>query len=87
MRLIELNRHQLNLKYGSMERMCVSTKKQQNLLNFPNLISFIFQMHVGYLKHVIEIFERVGYQWVNGSIDPDWDVCVQKSFDDLRTNY
>ena len=31
-------------------------------------------MQVGYLKHVIEIFERVGYQWVNGSIDPDWDV-------------
>lgn len=31
-------------------------------------------MEVGYLKHVIEIFERVGYQWVNGSIEPDWDV-------------
>ena len=31
-------------------------------------------MHVGYLRHVVEMFERVGYQLVNGSVDADWNV-------------
>lgn len=34
----------------------------------------LFQMHHGYLRHVVEIFERVGYQLVNGSVDPNWNV-------------
>lgn len=31
-------------------------------------------MEVGYLRHVFEIFERVGYQWTNGTVDSDWDI-------------
>lgn len=31
-------------------------------------------MHVGYLRHVVDIFDRVGYQLVNGSVDSSWNV-------------
>jgi hypothetical protein len=31
-------------------------------------------MQIGYLKHVIDIFQRVGYQVVNGSAGDQWDV-------------
>ncbi|RWS05853.1 tubulin polyglutamylase TTLL4-like protein, partial [Dinothrombium tinctorium] len=31
------------------------------------------KMELGYLKHVFEVFERVGYHRVNGSVE-DWDV-------------
>lgn len=32
------------------------------------------QLETGYLKHVIETFEKLGYARVNGSEDQDWDV-------------
>lgn len=31
-------------------------------------------MEVGYLDHVIDIFDRIGYRRVNGSAGEEWDV-------------
>lgn len=32
------------------------------------------QLETGYLRHVIETFEKLGYARVNGSEDDEWDV-------------